>query len=50
MRRPIAISGVISGAINIAPMTTAVESVMTPIAAMIEAKAISAKKRTRRRC
>ena len=45
----IAMSGVISGAINMAPMTMAVESVTTPMAAMIEAKVIKVKKRVIRR-
>jgi hypothetical protein len=39
--RPIPIIGLIRGAINIAPITTAVESVRTPIAEMIEANTIS---------
>ena len=45
----IAINGVMSGAINMAPMTMAVESVSTPMAAMIEAKVIKVKKRVIRR-
>ena len=40
--RDIPISGVIRGAINIAPITTAVESVRTPNDAITEAKPISA--------
>ena len=45
----IPINGVIRGAINIAPMTTAVESFSTPIVAITAAKVISVTNRATRR-
>ncbi len=41
-------SGVMSGAISIAPMTTAVDWATTPIEAMTDAKAMSTAKRPKR--
>jgi hypothetical protein len=41
-------SGTISGAMSMAPMTTAVDSTTTPTEAMTEAKSISVRNRTNR--
>ena len=46
----VAISGVMRGAINMAPMTTAVESVKIPVAAITDERDISVTNRTSRRC